>query len=237
MIDLRSGDYRSQLRDCSWNSLICDPPYGVRVHAGHDSAARQVMSATGQRTRRALGYTAWTAEDVAEFIVFCAPRTSGWMACMCSHDLIGAYETAYLAAGRYAFAPVGVLTYHPRLLGDGPGSGLVYLMVSRPKSREFFGGWSNPPWYGPFYPATDRGAHVGGKPLSAMIAIVKDYSREGDTVCDPCAGLATTAMACRATGRRCVGSEGDAETYDRAVKRLDGVNADDAVAGDQPRLL
>ena len=236
-VDLRLGDYREVLQDVTdCRAVITDPPFGARTHRGHDSAGRQVVSATGQKVRRDLDYACWTPADVAEFVAFWAPRCPGWMACMTSHDLITPYMNAYEAAGRYAFAPVGILTYHPRLLGDGPGSGLVYLMCSRPKSREFFGGWSNSPWFGPYYPAADRGAHVGGKPLACMQAIVREYSRVGDLVVDPCSGLATTALACRAEGRRFLGAELSAETYAKAIKRLHGVTADAAQPGEQPRL-
>lgn len=139
---------------------------------------------------------------------------------MTSHDLIPSYEQAYAAAGRLPFAPVGILMYHPRLLGDGPPSGLVYLMVSRPRSRAFQGGWNMPPWYGPYYPATEPDMHIGGKPLSLMLALVRDYSRPGNLICDPCSGGGTTAIACHQTGRRFVGSECDPVTYAKAQARI-----------------
>jgi len=36
---------------------------------------------------------------------------------------------------------------------------------------------------------------IGGKPMWLMRALVRDYSRPGNLVCDPCAGGATTLIA------------------------------------------
>ena len=61
---------------------------------------------------------------------------------------------------------------------------------------------------------------VGGKPLDLMRAIVRDYSRPGDLICDPCAGGATTLLAAAMEGRRAVGAEIDHETYAKASARI-----------------
>ena len=70
---------------------------------------------------------------------------------------------------------------------------------------------------------------TGTKPLALMQALVRDYSRPGDLICDPCAGTGTTLLAARSQGRRSVGAEMSAETYAYARKRLD--------AGWQPELF
>ena len=62
---------------------------------------------------------------------------------------------------------------------------------------------------------------VGGKPLALMAAIVRDYSRPGDLVCDPFVGSGTTALAALSEGRRFVGSEQKPEHYEIARRRLD----------------
>lgn len=48
-----------------------------------------------------------------------------------------------------------------------------------------------------------------GKPQWLMQALVRDYSREGDLVCDPLAGFGSTLMAAKATFRRAIGAEID----------------------------
>lgn len=215
------GRYQDVLADVTCDAVICDPPYGPRTHGGHNGMTERIARITGQRTRRPIQYASWTDRDVAEFVAFWAHRCRGWICAMTSHDLIGAWEAELSRVGRYVFAPVGVLIYHPRLIGDGPGSGLVYMIVARPKTRQYSTWGALPPWYGPYYPATERG-HIGGKPKSLMISVVSDYSRPGDVVCDPCAGYGTTLVAARQMGRRWVGAEVDPDTHAQATTCLAG---------------
>jgi site-specific DNA-methyltransferase (adenine-specific) len=140
---------------------------------------------------------------------------------MTSDDLIGVWREAYAEAGRLDFAPVGFLDYHPRLVGDGPASGLIYLMVARPRTQEFARWGCLPPWYGPFFPThKDKDTAIGGKPMRGMRALVRDYSRPGDLVCDPTAGSATTLLAAAIEGRRAVGAELDPATFALAQRRI-----------------
>jgi DNA modification methylase len=69
--------------------------------------------------------------------------------------------------------------------------------------------------------ATDPDHHIGGKPLSIMLEIVRDYSRAGDTVCDPTSGGATTLIAAHTLGRRAIGAEMDPVTAAKAQARID----------------
>lgn len=243
MIDLRCGRWQDVLADVGEvDAVICDPPYGERTHRGHDSATKQIISATGQKTRNELSYTAWTSEDVFTFVAHWLPRCKGWFCAMTSDDLIPAWRDAYSDAGRLDFAPVGILIHHPRLLGDGPASGLNYLMVCRPRSKRFSGGWNCPPWYGPYYAAQrDADQHIGGKTLDLMRKVVSDYTRPGDMVCDPTAGGATTLIAAHTLGRRAIGAEMDPVTHAKAQDRIDrhlrqGTLFDPAAMATQPRL-
>lgn len=220
--DLRTGDWRDVLVDVAEvDAVITDPPYGARVHDSSDAIAEQTRSCTGQQTRRVLGYTAWTAADVDEFVGSWAPRCRGWMVALTSHDLVPAWERAYERAGRYAFAPVPCLARRvPRLIGDGPSSWFCYAMVARPRSvaysrwRTLPGGYLSEPGQG------ESTARVGGKPLWLMRRLVEDYTRPGDLVCDPFAGGGTTAVAAHAAGRRSIGAEVDPEYAQIARDRI-----------------
>jgi len=53
-----------------------------------------------------------------------------------------------------------------------------------------------------------------------MRAIVRDYSRPGELVCDPCAGGGTTLLAAVLEGREAIGTELDPKTFELAVARL-----------------
>jgi len=53
-----------------------------------------------------------------------------------------------------------------------------------------------------------------------MRALIRDYSRPGDLICDPCAGGGTTLLAAAIEGRRAVGAEMDTKHYEIARKRI-----------------
>jgi len=63
-----------------------------------------------------------------------------------------------------------------------------------------------------------------------MRELVRDYSRHGDLVCDPCAGYTTTGVAAITMGRQFVGAECDEATHAEGVARLSRAQA-------QPDLL
>lgn len=212
------GRWQDALRNVdAVDAVICDPPYGARTHkATNDHIAGSVLPDAAERTP--IAYDALTPNDVRAFVDAWAPRCSGWMLAMTSHDLIPAWEEAYKAAGRLAFAPVVIIQKRPRLVGDGPASWAVYAMVSRPRTRAM-ATWGCLP--GAYEAPTVKDAGLAGaKPLGLMRAIVRDYSRPGDLVCDPFVGSGTTAIAAIEGGRRFVGAEQKPEHYEIATRRL-----------------
>jgi DNA modification methylase len=88
-------------------------------------------------------------------------------------------------------------------------------MVARPKRLSKWGtlpgGYTGPP---------GERVHIGGKPLWLMRALVRDYTKPGDLVCDPMAGAATTLIAALSENRRAIGAEVDPETFAVAQKRM-----------------
>jgi hypothetical protein len=217
--DLRHGRYQDAFDPWfACDAVICDPPYGARTHEGHNAGEEQVRTLTGQVTRTAIGYQHWTPADVEEFVAWAVSRCRGWICAMTSDDLAPVYREEYERHGRYSFTPVPIIQKRPRLVGDGPASWTVWLMVARPRSREF-ATWGCLP--GAYQSHCEKnGAVAGAKPLDLMRAIVRDYSRQGDIVCDPCAGGGTTLLAALFEGRLAVGSEREETTHANATKRL-----------------
>jgi hypothetical protein len=220
------GDWRSVLVDAGMvDVMITDHPYGERTHAkSRDGEREDGYSIDGI----APEYTHWGAADVLHLAQHWSPRTRGWMVALCSHDLIPAWEAAYEAVGRYGFAPVPCVIngMTVRLGGDGPSSWAVYAMVGRPKSGEF-ARWGTLP--GAYTGGREPGAEGGrGKPSWLMRAIVRDYSRAGDLVCDPLAGYGATLIAAIDEGRRCIGADLDHAAYDEAHRRAARPKADDS---------
>lgn len=213
MIDLRLGRWQDVLADVGEvDALITDPPYGRRTHEGQ-------MQGIDGADRLAIDYSAWTAEDVLEFVISWSPRVRGWMACLTSHDLVEAYRLAFQVCGRYAFAPVPCVTpgMTVRLQGDGPSSWAVYLAVARPRRAEFLGWGALPGAY--VIKGGDRKGNGGGgrgKPAQLCEALVRDYSRPGSLIVDPCVGWGHILTAAERLGRNSIGSEVDPDVYAKA---------------------
>lgn len=212
-IDLRLGRWEDSLADVGEvDAVMTDAPYSQRTHEGGNNGVQ--MSAT---PRRELTYAHWAESDVDVFVDSWAPRNRGWFVCLSDHNLVAAYADAFDRHGLTTFAPVTVLIpgMTVRLAGDGPSSWTIYVNVARPKALSRWGtlpgGYTGPP---------GERVHVGGKPLWLMRALVRDYTRRGDLIVDPCAGAATTLIAAATEGRRAIGAEVDPATHAIATARI-----------------
>lgn len=235
-VDLRLGRWQDALADVEMvDAVITDPPYSERTHASHDAGAEDATADVERpdvrdnkerlrlglpAMRRKLGYTAFADADVAEMVSSLAPRCRGWFVVITDHGLIDSWSRNLESVDRYVFAPLPLVETgsRVRLSGDGPSSWTCWIVASRPRNREFQS-WGTLP--GAYVQPCERGRIVvGGKPLASMRALVSDYTRPGDLVCDPCAGGATTLLAAAIEGRRAIGSEMDPETFAKAQKRI-----------------
>jgi len=214
-IDLRHGRWQDVLPDVECDALITDPPYSERTHSGHNSGVRH-SAGRDKYDRTKLSYSSWGPDDVIEFVSSWAPRVRGWFCVMTSHDLISMW-TAALNPHRYVFAPVPIIQHRVRLSGDGPASSAVYLIVARPRTREYSTWGALPGWY---KAPVVRDGSIGSKPVDLMRAIVRHYSRRGDVVCDPCAGWGSTLLAAAIEGRVAGGAEVNEETWRSAQERI-----------------
>lgn len=223
-IDLRCGDWRVALAGVAEvDALITDTPYSERTHVGHDEG---VAGARLLGKRRAITYGFWTPADVEQFVAAWSPRVHGWIVTLTDHILEPVWSSALAANGRYVFAPLHFMApgSRVRLVGDGPSCWSITIVVARPMTRKYARWGSLPGGY--VLPrlhndrCNDPESVTGGKPLWLMRALVRDYSRPGDLVCDPCAGGATTLIAAATEGRRGIGAELDPVTFAKAQKRI-----------------
>jgi len=217
-IELRCGRWQTVLADVSkCDAVITDPPYGAKTHEGHAGRTRTDIR-DARKIPAPLPYDGWDETTVAGFASHWAGVAKGWMVIATSHDLFPAIAQAAEDAGRYVFAPLPLVTpgMSIRLCGDGPSSWTVWLCVSRPPALSK---WGTLP--GAYTGGKPNSVVAGGKNLTAMRAIIRDYTKPGDLVVDPCAGGATTLIAAAMEGRSAIGAEMDPETYAKAVKRID----------------
>lgn len=246
MIDLRLGRWQGALLDVEdVDALIVDPPFSARTHQGHDAGVRAArldgeeyrqrvdrrdgsVYPVGVSRRKEIAFDAFDRADVAELVEHWSPRTRGWMCIITDHIFAPFFAAALKAEGRYVFSPLACVDpgRGVRLCGDGPSQWSVWLIVARPKGR-LWASWGARPgaYVRPQYTPLKRAPIVGGKPEWLMRAIVRDYSKPGDLICDPCAGSGTTLLAAIRAGCRAVGAEMDPDTYQLARDRLAGVQA------------
>lgn len=218
MHDLRLGPWQKTLADIETiDAVITDPPYGNRTHvATNDHIAGSVLPDAANRG--GINYASFTPRMVSELVGELCPRVRGWFCAMTSHDLVPTWESELEAQGMYVFAPLPIIQKRPRLLGDGPASWAVWMIVARRRNKEI-ARWGCLP--GMYEGPTVKGCGVtGAKPLDMMRAIVRDYSRPGWTVVDPFAGSGTTLLAAAMEGREAIGSEVDPKTHAIASARL-----------------
>jgi len=213
--ELRLGRYEDVLADVgSVDAVITDPPYSERVHKGQRTGTETAKST--------IPYAPITRDACGRFAARWGASARWWCVVFSDHLAARWWDHAWDDAGWYVFSPViwWRTNATPRVCGDGPTSAVEYITVARPRHRM-------PPDRGGSRPGlyrTIQSSHTveipGGKDLIAMRALVRDYSRPGDLICDPCAGSGTTLLAAVIEGRRAIGAEMDPETFALAVARL-----------------
>lgn len=219
--DLRLGRWQDVLADVrEVDAVITDPPYSEMTHSGHALGIGGGGIRRDGIRRDGINYASWSDADARAFVASWAPRCRGWFAVITDHTLAPVFADALESAGRYVFAPLPIVESgsRVRLTGDGPSSWTCWVVVARPRTPEFVR-WGTLPGA---YIGAGKGdrEHIGGKDSGIMRAIIRDYTRPGDLVCDPCAGAGTTLLAARMEGRRAIGAEMDPDTYDKARRRL-----------------
>jgi site-specific DNA-methyltransferase (adenine-specific) len=229
-VELRLGRWQSVLADVECDALIVDAPYSERTHAKQCHGRREEWVDSEQRwaSSRGLSYEHMTPADVQTFVEHWAPRTRGWIASLTDSELYPAWRDAMSAADRYVFAPIPCVQVgmNVRLAGDGPSNWTCWLVVSRPASLHKWGTLRGAYVGNPFdhgensATSSRRTGVVGSKPVWLMRSLIRDYTRPGDLVCDPCAGGSTTLLAAAMEGRRAIGAEAVREHFDISIKRL-----------------
>lgn len=243
---LDADDIAAVMGDRVANALIVDAPYSEKTHQGHregkltaerahnfakahadNPTPESRYAGRNPAMRRDIDYAHWTPEDAERFAELWVPRVNGWQVSITDDPLAPHWVRAFDAAGLYAFAPLPLVETGSRIrmAGDGPSNWTCWIVVARPRTREF-ASWGTLP--GAYIQPAERDVNsrggpdriVGGKPLKSMLAIVRDYSRPGDLIVDPCCGGGTTLLAAKMQGRRSIGIEQDRGRAELAAKRL-----------------
>lgn len=229
--ELRLGRWQDVLADVECDALITDPPYSSKTHEAYSprtsvltACERDAKWAARGGKRRELSYESWGAEDVAEAAAAWCKMCRGWVVVFCDDVLAPVWQAELRKHERYVFSPIAAVEpgSRVRLAGDGPSQWSTWIIVARPRSLPWSKWGTLPGAY--VVPAGHSGQKnkivTGGKPLWLMNALVRDYTKPRDVICDPCSGGGTTLLAANTNGRSAIGSEMDPATHAKAIKRL-----------------
>lgn len=217
---LYNARWQDVLRDVAAHTVITDTPYSEATTSGQTSIG---MTAKGRGvvTGKRIGYGFITRPEVATIVAWAHDLQVRWLVSFGDHISAEWFRREAIKIGWRSFPPVLWCKTNaaPRFACDGPSPQHETIAVSRPRRRmdpsEMFyrAGW--------YAGKQDRtGIVTGGKPLWLVRALVRHYSRPGDTIVDPTAGGGTTLLAAVMEGRRAIGAECDPDTYEKAVRRL-----------------
>ena len=94
---------------------------------------------------------------------------------------------------------------------------LIYTTFKKPIKRIVF------KQQGFITDSKDKRYHPTQKPSELVEILIKEYSKDGDTILDCFMGSGTTGVSCLRTGRNFIGIELDEEYFDIAKQRIEAV--------------
>lgn len=206
----------------SVDHVIGDPPYERHMHRAK-SGASALARTDGRASLKDLDFSSIeVARPLVTPLMTAAARK--WLIAFCTPEGVAPWRDAIEDAGaRYKRACVWVKPdAAPQMNGQGPAMGaenFVAAWCGAGHSRWYAGGKRGV--YTHLTNAPDRdGRHPTEKPIDLMREILRDFTAEGDLVCDPYAGSGTTAIACILEGRRFIGIEQKPEYFEIACQRI-----------------
>lgn len=221
---LYRGDALRILPFIKADHFIFDPPYEETMHRAKVAGARNVRT-DGGKPLKALAFKSIAGIRPVLLPLIKRGSRGGWVIAFCTPEGIAPWRDEIEAAGlRYKRAcfwckPDGA----PQFNGQGPAYAVepfVTAWAGGGVSRWNGGGGRN--WWEIKTHGKDReGSQPTEKPVELMMKIIKQFTKPGDTICDPFMGSGTTVIAALATGRKVIGIEKDASVFKLARARIE----------------
>ena len=202
MIDLRCGDCLGIMRSMpnkSVDLILTDPPYGKKADKG--------TNGFGSAKNRRYG-GGWDSKRPSKEVF---------------DEMFRIGKNVIIFGGNY-FADILPPSNHwifwdkkgdiafQNPFADGE---LIYTTFKKPIKRIVF------KQQGFITDSKDKRYHPTQKPSELVEMLIKEYSKEGDTILDCFMGSGTTGIACIRTGRNFIGIELDDEYFQTAKERIE----------------
>ncbi len=204
MIDLRLGDCLELMRDLetgSVDAVITDPPYGINYNPKRRRGAASIAYARGEFDRN------WDGIEGDKKPFDPSP-------------LLSFPKAILFGANYYAdkLPPSGGWVFWDKKKCKGFISSAGELIWTNASNRVLkfeymWDGFRREGEVGEHY-------HPTQKPLALMEYLIREFTKEGDTVLDPFMGSGTTGVACAKLGRNFIGMEINPDYYAIAQRRI-----------------
>jgi site-specific DNA-methyltransferase (adenine-specific) len=211
MLKLIHGDCLQAMKeipDGSVDCVITDPPYDKSTHEG------------GMFTKEIkFGNVSFKEINVLPIIDEFFRIAKRWIVVFVPVETLGAIKEKY--GKRYIRGGIwDRIVNSPQISGDRPAQAVEGIAIlHREGKKEWNGGGRAGMWRA----MVERGMkqHETQKPIKLMLELVRDFSNEGETICDPFMGSGTTGVACVHTNRNFIGIELDKGYFEIAKNRIE----------------
>lgn len=213
------GDSIELLPTLSVDHVIGDPPYEDELH----KAMGRIQRNDGREMVDDLGFDGVNAGRAA-IAAAAVSASSGWVILFTLAEGVRAWRDDLQAVKAkwdttcFWIKPDS----SPRFNGQGPARGAECFVTCWAGTgyRRWNGGGKR----GVYTHCVNQGRqgeHPTEKPVPLMMEIVADFTRPGETVCDPFMGSGTTGVACAKSGRAFVGIEQNERWFDLSCRRIE----------------
>ena len=222
------GDALEILPTLTVDHVIGDPPYEDELH----KAMGRIQRNDGREMVQDLGFDGVNAGR-AGIAAASVQASGGWVILFTLAEGVRAWRDDLQAVGAkwdttcFWIKPDSA----PRFNGQGPARGAECFVTCWAGTgyRRWNGGGKRG-IYNHCVNQGRQGEHPTEKPVPLMMEIVADFTRPGETICDPFMGSGTTGVACARSGRSFIGIEQNERWFDLSCRRIEE-------AYRQPRLF
>lgn len=200
--------------------VIGDPPYEDALH----SAFGKIRRRDGVAMPTSLGFAGINAirSDVARQAIEVA---SGWVILFTLAEGVMAWrDEIQRHGGKYDTCIAWVKPDStPRMNGQGPARGFECAVTAWAGTghRRWNAGGKRGIYTHTVNPPDRDGRHPTEKPWRLMAELLRDFTRQDETILDPFMGSGSTLVACQRMGRAGIGIEMDPQHFETACQRVD----------------
>jgi len=205
--------------------IIGDPPYEDELHGAFGRKIQRNDGAHMPRSVNMLKPIEFAGINGArsETASACVRASAGWVILFTLAEGVRAWRDEIQAAGgKWDTTCFWVKPdASPRFNGQGPARGAeCFVTAWAGRGYRRWNGGGKRGIYTHCVNTGRQGEHPTEKPVPLMREIVADFTRPGETICDPFLGSGTTGVACLQLGRRFIGIEQNPKWFDLACRRL-----------------